>query len=554
MCAMLRKLYIRNFALIREMDVTFPKGLTVITGETGAGKSIFLEALGLVLGKRADTSALQDKAQKCVIEAEFELSQELVGAIFEEHDLEFDAQAIIRREISSEGKSRSFLNDSPVSLSVLKQLAGYVIDIHSQHETLLLGDTQFRFDIVDAFAGTTELFMLYQKHWQQHALLVKQQQERIEQEQKARKEQDYIQFLFNELNEEPLQEGELKACEEEATTLENAGYIRSQLSLASQLLSNGEAPVLGALAQARQAIGLVAKFKPEYQTLAERLNSVVIELKDLSGELESEAEKVTLDPARLEWLNEKTDRLNRLMKKHGVTSEPDLIAEKERLEQQLLQFTSLAAQIEKGNKAIDKSYKECVDLAKALSEKRTLVLKQLEIDMDVLLHDLSMPNARFLAELSQKRELNSFGFDELRFLFSANKGSEFKELQKVASGGELSRVMLSLKSLLAGKKQLPTIIFDEIDTGVSGDVAAKIGNILEKMGTGLQVISITHLPQIASKGKHHLFVYKQDDEKQTNSYIKPLTKEERINEIAKMLSTGTPTTSALKNAKELLGS
>lgn len=534
------------------MDVAFPKGLTVITGETGAGKSIFLEALGLVLGKRADTSALQDKSQKCIIEAEFELNKAVVGSIFEEHELDFESNAIIRREISSEGKSRSFLNDSPVSLTVLKQLADHVIDIHSQHETLLLGDTQFRFDIVDAFAGTTELYSTYYKHWQEHGRLLKQQQAWLDQEQQAKKEHDYIQFLFNELNEEPFREGDLKAFEEEAAALENAGYIKSQLGLASQILSTGEAHVLSALTQARQALGTVAKFKPDYQTYTERLNSAIIELKDLAGELEGEAENVSLDPARLEWLNEKTDRLNRLMKKHAVTTETALIAEKEKLEQQLVQFSSLAEHIEKGNKAIEKVYNECIKRAEELSRKRAGVLKQLEEDMNTLLRDLSMPNARFVAELNHNREPNSFGFDELRFMFSANKGSDFKELQKVASGGELSRVMLSLKSLLAGKKQLPTIIFDEIDTGVSGDVAAKIGNILEKMGSELQVISITHLPQIASKGKHHLFVYKQDDEKQTNSFIKALTKEERVNEIAKMLSAGTPTTSALKNAKELL--
>ncbi len=549
---MLRKLYIRNFALIREMDVAFPGGLTVITGETGAGKSIFLEALGLVLGKRADVSALQDQTQKCIIEAEFELNHEQVQPVFTDNDLSFENPTIIRREISAEGKSRSFLNDSPVSLAVLKQLSEYVIDIHSQHETLLLGNTQFRFDMVDAFAGSNEAFKTYRKTWQHYQTLLKQQTQLEEQEQKAKKEHDYIQFLFNELHDVRFEPNDLKRWEEESATLENAEYIKQQLNNTNHVLNASETSALAALNQAKQALAGISKFSETYSHLHQRLQSIIIEFKDLVNELETEAESVNLNPQQLALLNEKIDQLQRLFKKHGVTTENDLLAEKEKLEQQLLRFNSLATQIEKGQLAINQALADCQKQAQALSKQRLSVLNRLETEMTQTLQDLAMPNARFKAELIQQTTLGNFGLDELRFLFSANKGGEFKELQKVASGGELSRVMLSLKSLLAGKKQLPTIIFDEIDTGVSGEIASKMGTILGKMGETMQVISITHLPQIASKGQHHLFVYKQDDDTQTNSLIKALNKEERVTEVAKMLSSGTPTHSALKNAKELL--
>ncbi len=551
---MLNKLYIRNFALIQEMDVSFPKGLTVITGETGAGKSIFLEALGLVLGKRADASSLQDKTQKCVIEAEFLLPKDLVTSIFEEHELEFESPAIFRREISAEGKSRSFLNDSPVSLQVLKKLSGFVIDIHSQHETLLLNETHFRFDIVDAFAQCTEAVKIYRKTFSAYQHLIKQQQQLIEQEQQAKKEYDYVLFLVNELNDTHFNTGDLKKWEEESATLENAEFIKSQLAQAALVINAGDANVLTALTQVKQNLTAISKYNTEYESLLQRLQSVQIELKDIGLELEAQEENIQLNPEALQVVNEKIDTLNRLLKKHGVQTEEELLNEKIKLEERLFNFNSLSSQIETNEKAIKTALADCDKQAKALSEKRLHVIPTIEQDVKTILQELGIPNAQFKIELTSTESLNTFGYNELRFLFSANKGSEFKELQKVASGGELSRLMLSLKSLLASKKQLPTIIFDEIDTGVSGDVANKIGIILDKMGSFMQVITITHLPQIAGKGNHHLFVYKRDDEKQTTSFIKTLSKEERVTEIAKMLSAGTPSTSALKSAKELLAS
>lgn len=549
---MLNKLYIRNFALIREMDVNFPQGLTVITGETGAGKSIFLEALGLVLGKRADATALQDKTKKCVIEAEFFLNEEALAPLFKEHELEFENPSILRREISPEGKSRSFLNDTPVSLQVLKQLSAFVIDIHSQHETLLLNETRFRFDIVDAFAETTETISSYRKAFTDYQQLQKQRLTLKEQEQQAQKELDYIQFLVKELNAITIQSGDLKRLEDESATLENAEFIKTHLANAAHLINVGESNVLTALTQVKQQMQSIAKYSTNYTALAERVNSVLIELKDIAAELETEEEQVELNPQALQLVNDKLDALNRLLKKHQVQTEEALLNEKEKLEIRLMGFQSLSEQLVKNERALQAAFANCDKQAKSISQRRQAIVASIETDVKQVLQALAMPNAQFKIELIQHNELNAFGYDDIRFLFSANKGADFKELQKVASGGELSRLMLTLKSLLASKKQLPTIIFDEIDTGVSGEVANKIGVILNKMGSSMQVITITHLPQIAGKGKHHLFVYKLDDEDQTVSHIKVLSKDERITEIAKMLSTGIPSSSALKSAKELL--
>jgi DNA repair protein RecN (Recombination protein N) len=549
---MLKRLYIRNFALIKEMDVEFSRSLTVITGETGAGKSIFLEALGLVLGKRADVSTLQDKTKKCIIEAEFEISEVALRPIFEEQELEFESPSILRREISPEGKSRSFLNDSPVSLQVLKQLSAYLIDIHSQHEILLLNDTRFRFDVVDAFAENNKSVELYRKTFSNYQALKRKQTHLMEQEQQAQKEIDYVQFLVNELNEVSFQAGDIKRLEEESAALENVEQIKSHLTQAVRLISSGENNIVTVLNQAKQNVASISKYNTAYNTLSERLQSTLIELKDISAELEAQEDQVELNPSALQLLNEKLDTMNRLLKKHQVQTEEALLQEKEKLEQRLIGFQSLSNELSKNDKAIATAFNECDKLATDISKKRASTIPFIEREVQSVLIELAMPNAQFKIEMTKSHELREMGYDEFRVVFSANKGAELKELQKVASGGELSRLMLALKSLLASKKQLPTIIFDEIDTGVSGEVANKIGLILHKMGSKMQVITITHLPQMAGKGQHHLYVYKQENEDQTLSYIKTLNKEERIHEIAKMLSTNNPSSSALKSAKELL--
>lgn len=549
---MLKRLYISNFALIHEMDVVFPGNLTVITGETGAGKSIFLEALGLALGKRADMAALKNKTKKCIVEAEFEARDLDLSSFFEENDLDEEPTIILRREISADGKSRSFLNDSVVSLTALKELSEKLIDIHSQHQTLLLNQSNFQLELLDAFAGSLNLFKEYKTEFSKLNKLNTTLNSLLEQETQAKKELDYFQFLFDELEQTEIKVGVLKELEEESATLENAEGIKSSLLNAVNTINGGDVNVLSALSQVKNSLQAISKYGKNYTEYFERVNSAYIDLKELAVELEDAETEVLFDNAKLEEVNSRMDKLNRLLKKHSVSSEEELLKIKEEIEEKLGKFNSLEAEIEKTNKEIAKLKTSCTKTAKDLSGLRDKATASIEKKVKEMLSDLSMENAVFKIELTQQKELTNSGFDQVRFLFSANKGAALNELQKVASGGELSRLMLSLKALLASKKQLPTIIFDEIDTGVSGDVADKIGNILLKMGQSMQVVTITHLPQMASKGSHHLFVYKKDDEDKTVSYIKELVKEERVMEIAKMLSTSNPTQSALVNAKELL--
>ena len=549
---MLKNLYISNFALIEEMEVSFPGNLTVITGETGAGKSIFLEALSLALGNRADLSSLQNKNKKCIIEAEFNVDGLDLSEFFEEHDLDVDATILLRREISTDGKSRSFLNDTPVSLNALKVLSQKLIDIHSQHQTLLLNQTNFQLELLDAFAGNLKDFADYKSEFGKLNKLNNVLKNLKEQEAQAKKDLDYYQFLFHELQDADIKTNGLKLIEEESLALENAETIKSTLLNAANSLNGGETNILSLLGLVKQNLNSLSKYGNNYAVFFERLNSIYIDLKDLTSELDNAEADVQSDAAKLEEVNLKLDKLNRLLKKHNVKSESELLEIKDDLEKKLTQFESIESEINTTQKQIDVLLAACKKLAKQISETRLNAISEIETQVKISLADLSMQNANFKIEINQTNELTANGIDQVKFLFSANKGSGLNELHKVASGGELSRLMLCLKALLASRKKLPSIIFDEIDTGVSGDVADKIGNILFKMGESMQVVAITHLPQMASKGNHHLFVYKNDDNAKTTSYIKELTAEERINEIAKMLSTGKPTQTALKNAKELL--
>jgi len=549
---MLKRLHISNFALIDEMDVDFPGQLSVITGETGAGKSIFLEALGLALGKRADLTALQNKTKKCIIEAEFDVKNTDLRDVFEQNDIDYETTLLLRREISPEGKSRSFLNDSVVGLNVLKELSEKLIDIHSQHQTLLLNQNDFQLEILDAFSGSIDHFKSFKADYTQLTALKNKLKNLQLQESQARKELDYFQFLYNELEEVEIKAGILKALEEESFTLENAETIKGSLANAADLINGGDTNLLSGLSQVKQNLQSVSKYATQYAEFFERVNAAYIELKELAVELDASQEKVNVDGQKLENINAKLDRLNRLLKKHNVKNEEELLAVKGDIDTKLLAFGSLESEIEKTINDITKLTTICTKQAQQLSEQRLKAIAGVEQQVKEMLAGLSMENANFKIELTQGSGLIASGFDQVRFLFSANKGGTLNELQKVASGGELSRLMLTLKALLATKKQLPAIIFDEIDTGVSGEVADKIGTILLKMGESMQVIAITHLPQMASKGAHHLFVYKKDNSDKTVSYIKQLSEDERITEVAKMLSTGTPSQSALVNAKELL--
>ena len=549
---MLQSIRIQNFALIEETEIQFNDGLTVITGETGAGKSILLGALGLTLGNRFDINALNNKDKKCIIEARFDLSKYQLKSFFVEHELDYEDVTSIRREITVEGKSRAFVNDTPVTLAIIKELSEQLIDIHSQHETILLKENHFQLELVDAFAKTTALYFDYKKQYLSLQKLKKQLAEFLEQELQAKKEFDYFQFQFTELEEANLKIGELKLLEDESETLENAEFIKGNLVKASVVINGGDENVLSAIAQLKQGLQSISKFGSQFNELYERINSLSIELKELNADINSVEEDVVYDNVKLEIVNAQLDKLNKLLKKHNVKTEDELLEIKNSFEDKLQQFSSIELSIEKTQKEISEQEKNCLNLAKTLSKKRKESVSEIEENIKVLLSNLSMPNAQFKISISDLDTFSINGLDKIEFLFSANKGQDFKEIGKTASGGELSRLMLCLKSLLAERTLLPTIVFDEIDTGVSGDVADKIGIILEKMGKSLQVITITHLPQMASKGKNHLFVYKIDSKEKTTSHIKRLDEVERIEEIAKMLSSGKPTEIALKNANELL--
>jgi len=534
------------------MDVSFPSDLTVITGETGAGKSIFLEALGLVLGNRADVSVLQSKAKKCIIEAEFDINKINLKSFFNENELDEDETLILRREINAEGKSRNFLNDSPVSLNALKQLSSFLIDIHSQHQTLLLNQTNFQIELLDVFAESTSDCNTYKKNYTQLKNWENEFETLQQQETQAKKEIDYLQFLFNELNNIEIKNGNLLKLETESKLLENAEFIKTNLTECYNQLSVNEHSIIQQLNSVKSILNTISKYNTVYADFNTRVNSVYIELKELVNELENAEEEIEYNPSKLAIINEQLDQLNRLLKKHNVKSEEELNKVKEEIETKLKNFQSIESALSKLTNQIKTQEQICLQQATLISEKREKATRKIEQMVKTMLNDLSMPNAEFKIEVLKLNSLTKTGIDEVSFMFSANKGSKLNPLHKVASGGELSRLMLSLKALLATKKQLATIIFDEVDTGVSGDVANKMGLILESMSKNLQVITITHLPQMASKGNHHLFVYKKDDDEKTSSFIKELSPAERIAEIAKMLSSGNPSNAAIKNAKELL--
>jgi DNA repair protein RecN (Recombination protein N) len=549
---MLKSLSIRNYALIDAVEIDLVKGLTIITGETGAGKSILLGALGLLLGDRADSSALYDKNQKCVVEGIFNVKDYQLKNLFAENEVEYENETVIRREISTEGKSRAFINDSPVNISLLKIICNRLVDIHSQHETLTLNDSSFQLGAIDAVAGTDELLAEYKSTFKQYKKLSIQLRELNETEAKAKKDLDYFRFQFDELDIIQLKSGEQEKLESELETLENAETIKLGLSKSAYALDGGEVNLLSALAEIKNTLSQLAKFNPLIAQLSERVNSSHIELKDIAGELERLDEEITHDPKRIDKVQERLDAIYRLEQKHLVKTVEELMVLRDDLSNKILAIGSLEDQIKAVEKELESANKKVLDLAGKLSKKRATAAPKFSKEVKSTLQQLGMPNAELEVGMEQLSEPGDSGLDKITFLFSANKGSMPQPLSKVASGGELSRLMLSLKSLLAKHTALPTIIFDEIDAGISGDVAAKTGVILEQMSDTMQVVTITHLPQVASKGKAHLFVYKQEEGKRTVTRIKSLNKEERVQEIAKMLSAGKVGDAAMKNAKELL--
>lgn len=549
---MLTKLHVQNYALIDEVQLDLHSGLTIITGETGAGKSILLGALGLLLGERADSSALRDKNKKCIVEGNFVVHHPSFRQALTELDVDVEEETIIRREINAEGKSRAFVNDTPVNLTQLKNLGSWLIDIHSQHETIALNEASYQLNMLDSVADNQTLLSDYKQQFKIVKQLTARFQELQALELQGKKDFDYLQFQLDEFLKMQLVPGEEQTIEQELETLENAEEIKLALTRAYSGLDGEESGVLQALNAVKATLSAVAKYNGSIQQLLDRLNSAFIELKDIANELESVNEDIHHDPTRTSLLRERLDDMFRLFKKHGVNTTSDLLRIQSETDAKLQQIGSLEEDIVKASAALEQAGKKLKQLAQQLHKARAKAIPEFREAIAALLKDLGMPNAVLQIELTELEQLREDGNDKVVFMFNANKGEQPKALSKIASGGELSRLMLSLKSVLAGHTLLPTIIFDEIDTGISGDIAAKAGIILEQLGTRMQVVVITHLPQVASKGQHHLFVYKEDDKERTVSRIRRLNDKERVEEIAKMLSAGTPGDAARKNARELL--
>lgn len=551
---MLKQLYIQNYTLIDKLDISFANGFSVITGETGAGKSIMLGAIALLLGQRADSKVIRQGATKCVVEATFGLDNPAAVTLLKDFDEECDVQeCIIRRELMASGKSRAFINDSPAPLTVLKQLGELLLDVHSQHKNLLLNQADFQLEVLDTLAHNElqrkEYLLTYQNYRQKQREL----QNTIETAQQNQAEEDYLNFQFQQLDEARLKPGEQEELEEEQDMLTHAEDIKQALFECNGLLQNDQQGTIGQLRMVLGTLNSLSEMYPKSREWAERVESTYIELKDIADELEQEEERVEFNPQRLELVNDRLDTLYSLQKKHGKQSVEELITLRDELAAKLECIGNSDEHIAQLKAEVLKLGKELNAKAKVLTEQRKKSAVIVEKEMKARLIPLGMPNVQFVVELNVLKEPTSTGTDKVRFLFSANKGNTPQELSQVASGGEIARVMLSLKALIAGSVQLPTIIFDEIDTGVSGQIAEKMAMIMKEMGDNQrQVISITHLPQIAAKGSVHYKVYKDDNDEITTSHMKQLGEEERVEEIAHMVSGSELTEAALNNARELL--
>ena len=551
---MLQSLYIQNYALIDRFDIGFGPGFSVITGETGAGKSIILGAIGLLLGQRADVKSIKKGTSKCVVEAKFHIANYGLKPFFEENDLEFDPEeCIIRREMTANGKSRAFINDTPASLAQMKVLGEKLIDVHSQHQNLLLNKEGFQLNILDILAQDDKEAAAYRQVYNEYRTVCRELDDFIAQAEKSRQDEDYIRFQLEQLNEADLKEGEQTALEQEADTLSHAEDIKSGLYKAQQLIDGEEGGTLPLAKECMQTLQNISEVYAPAKEWTERLNSCYIELKDLSHEISGAEEEIEFNPSRLDYVNERLNLIYSLQQKHHAKTVEELIAVQEDYQNQLNAITSFDDRIAELNRKKEELYRKVLEQAKVLTALRTASAKHIEEQMKSLLIPLGMPNVRFAVKLEQRKEPDSKGMDTVTFLFSANKNGTLQNVASIASGGEIARVMLSLKAMIAGAVKLPTIIFDEIDTGVSGSIAEKMALIMQDMGKqNRQVISITHLPQIAARGNAHYKVYKKDTETGTNSYIRQLTDEERVQEIAHMLSGTTLTDAAVQNARALL--
>lgn len=549
---MLQSLYIKNYALIDRLSIDFNSGFNIITGETGAGKSILLGALGLILGQRADLSVLRDKSKKCTVEGSFEVKNYQLTDFFAENELDYDDQTILRREITPSGKSRAFINDTPVNLKTIRELALRLIDIHSQHQNLELGNRQFQLNLVDLVAQNQSVLKSYQQAFRVYTQTHNEYTELLEKAEQAKKDLDYYQFQFNQLDEAKLKPEEQEELEAEQNRLEHAEDIKLTFGQLADDLEGDETGLLTRIKEHVNRLGKMADYFDQAGELNQRLASCYIELQDLAGESQSIAERIEHDPARVELVAERLDLIYSLQQKFHADSVAGLVEIREDLDQKIGQvasydetLTQLEVQLAKEEAVLNKAANE-------LTESRMTVTDKFQQAVVSMVQKLGMANAVFQLSFAKTNQLGMTGGDEVRFLFNANKNAEAQEISKIASGGEMSRLMLALKSLITDSKALPTIIFDEIDTGISGEIAVKMGDILKSISARMQVINITHLPQIAAKGDHHYQVYKFDEEEQTYTSIRKLEEHERVDELAQMLSGDRHSDTARETARELL--
>ncbi|MEO8533339.1 MAG: DNA repair protein RecN [Flavobacterium sp.] len=549
---MITSLSIKNYALIEKLAIDFSKGFSIITGETGAGKSIILGAIGLVLGKRADLTSLKNKEEKCIIEAHFEISKYNLKEFFETNDLDYEDDTIIRREILPSGKSRAFINDSPVNLQELQDLSLFLIDIHSQQQTQELSDENVQFKIIDAIANNSDVIFAYQKLLKNYKSDKSKLNTLLKKQSDSGKEQEYNTFLLNELVVAKLKSGEQEELEADFEKLNNVEIIKESIDKSLVITNEEQFGVFHNLNEIKAALQKIALFSPEYQSLLERITSVAIEVDDVSKELQNASEKLLNDPEKLELTNQKLQLIYNLQKKHQVNSVDELLQIQADLESAVVELGNIEEEIALLSQSIEQKTQELDAFTATIHQNREKAIPVLSDQLVSILETLGMPNVRFNMELLPSETYFQNGKDELQFLFSANKGTDFGLLKKVASGGEMSRIMLAVKAILAKYSKLPTLIFDEIDTGVSGEIAIRMGEIMKEMSATMQIFAITHLPQIAAKGDSHFKVFKSTVDEDTQSELKLLSHEERVTEIAQMLSGANISDSALNHAKELL--
>jgi DNA repair protein RecN (Recombination protein N) len=550
---MIKRLTVRNYAIIEELEIKFPEGLTIITGETGAGKSILLGALGLIMGERADSKSLYNDEEKCVIEGVFSVEAYDLKAFFDENDLDYSPECVIRRELTPSGKSRAFVNDTPVTLDVLRQLTGALVDLHEQFDTMDIHHVSFQLRLIDALAGNKDLLGDYEMGFHRFT----QDRRRLEklrvQEQKAAQETEFLQFQLDEFNKAELSDGEQERLETELRRLNHAEEIKRTLSAACHFLTEGDHPVSGQLQEVQRSLSDVKKYHPDIPDLYRRLESLALELDDIAGEFEKLAEQTEFDPERIVEIQARLDTIYRLQQKHRTGTVKELLDIQEDLQKRLDAIGDLSAEIEAVEKSLAGQEQNLRSLASRLSERRRKVVPGFQKQVLELLAQLSMLHARLEIDFKETTDLAPTGTDEVNFLFAANPGSRLQLIKDVASGGELSRLTLVTKSLVASAIPLPTLIFDEIDAGVGGDVSLKMGNILRRLANRHQVIVITHSPQVASKADAHYFVFKKIDGNTTMTKVKLLNQEERLRSIAVMLSQNPPSEAAVANARELMG-